>query len=309
MKIPYVERDFSPDSLAIIEQANQICESYAAQGYELTLRQLYYQFVARGWLANADRNYKRLGSIVNDARLGGLIDWEHVVDRTRFVRKNSHWDSPGDIIHSAARSFDRDRWEGQPTRVEVWIEKDALVGVIEDVCQRNDVPYFSCRGYTSQSEIWGAAQRLEHYLDKPGCEKVVVLHLGDHDPSGIDMTRDIGDRLALFFEGDGTDPDDLEVQRIALTMEQVERYNPPPNPAKLTDSRAVGYIDRYGHESWELDALNPDQLVSLIDRWVGEHRDSGLWVAANERVASERKILTATASRWPEVAEFLGEES
>jgi hypothetical protein len=305
MRIAYVSRDFSPGSLALIARANEICESYAAQGYELTLRQLYYQFVARGWLANADRNYKRLGSVVNDARLAGLIDWDHVVDRTRFVRQNSHWNSPGAVVRSAARGYDRDRWEGQPTRLEVWIEKDALVGVIENVCERNDVPYFSCRGYTSQSEIWGAAQRLEGYLSEDECENVVVLHLGDHDPSGIDMTRDITDRLSLFFEGDGLDPGDLDVRRIALTMDQVEQYNPPPNPAKLTDSRAVGYISRYGRESWELDALNPDQLVSLVDSWIDHYRDADLWASANERVEEERRVLTAAAARWPDVARFL----
>jgi hypothetical protein len=142
-KICYVSKNFSPDSLGIIETANHIVEEYAQQGFVLTLRQLYYQFVARDIIPNTQQSYKRLGSIVNDARLAGLIDWEYITDRTRNLQKNSHWSKPGDIIDSAALTYRVDLWEGQKRRVEVWIEKDALVGVIEGVCRELDVPFFS----------------------------------------------------------------------------------------------------------------------------------------------------------------------
>lgn len=149
----YVEKRFNPATLDVIARANEIIAEYAEQGFALTLRQLYYQFVARALLRNKQTEYKRLGSIVNDARLAGLIDWDHIQDRTRNLLSNSHWTDPAEIIDSAARSFEVDKWTGQEWRPEVWIEKDALLGVIEGVCVELDVPFFSCRGYTSQSEM------------------------------------------------------------------------------------------------------------------------------------------------------------
>lgn len=137
---------------------------------------------------------------MNDARLAGLMDWTHLEDRTRNLRSLSHWSDPRDILDSAAAGYRTDKWAHQPYRPEVWIEKDALVGVIEGVCEANDVPYFSCRDYTSQSEVWGAAQRLLRHVRRG--QIPVVLHLGDHDPSGLDMTRDITDRLGLFLGQD-----------------------------------------------------------------------------------------------------------
>lgn len=278
-KINYVDKNFSDSSLQIIQIANKIIKEYAAQGYDLTLRQLYYQFVARGLIANKQTEYKRLGSIINDARLAGYIDWLTIVDRTRNVQSNPHWDGPKDIVEACVQSFQIDKWAGQENRIEVWIEKDALVGVIENVCRRNDVSFFSCRGYTSQSEMWGAAQRLIAYEQHP-----VIIHLGDHDPSGIDMTRDIRDRLSLFMEGY------IEVHRIALNMDQVEQYDPPPNPAKITDSRAEKYIKKYGGESWELDALEPKVLEDLIDDKIAEFKDEELWAKAVRK--QDRHIVT-----------------
>ena len=183
-KIRYQKKSFRADSLEVIEQANAIIEVYAAQGFDLTLRQLFYQFVSRGLIPNKDSEYKRLGSIVNDARLAGLIDWEHITDRTRNLRGNAHWEQPQDIMRSAAYSFAINKWADQDYRPEVWIEKDALVGVIEGVCKTLDIDFFSCRGYTSQSEMWSAGRRLERYYLEG--QTPVVIHLGDHDPSGIE---------------------------------------------------------------------------------------------------------------------------
>lgn len=317
MRISYVPKKFGQGSLDIIRMANVICAEYQAQGLDITLRQLYYQFVSRDWLPNKDTEYKRLGSIINDARLAGLLDWKYIVDRTRNLRANSHWDDPAGVVESAAHSFMQDKWADQDHRVEVWIEKDALVGVLQACCPGEDVPYFSCRGYTSQSEVWGAAQRLGRYIDDG--KKVVILHLGDHDPSGIDMTRDIEHRLAMFIaqdrfdEPDGQDIQDylwavedvFEVQRIGLTWQQIQQYDPPPNPAKMTDARARGYIQRYGPSSWELDALEPTVLVDLIRRSVALYRDEDRWEAAVEREETERKVLTAASERWDEVRAFL----
>lgn len=298
-RIEYVPKTFSSAHMDLVRTAEEICRDYAAQGYDLTLRQLYYQFVARGFIPNKQTEYKRLGSVINDARLAGLLDWNYIVDRTRNLRGLSHWDNPESVIQSAAHGYRTDRWADQPYRVEVWIEKDALVGVITGVCQRNDVNYFSCRGYTSQSEVWGAGRRLAGY-ERRG-QKTLVIHLGDHDPSGVDMTRDIRDRLELFGA-------DTQVLRIALNMDQVEEHRPPPNPAKITDSRARGYIAEHGTSSWELDALEPSLLDSLIEEEIWAVRDADAWAASTAAMDEERALLDAVAERWTEVRDLVGGE-
>ncbi len=312
-KICYVERNFSKGSMDLIQKAEEICAEYEGKGFSLTLRQLYYQFVARDLIPNKDTEYKRLGSVINDARLAGLIDWNHIEDRTRFVRSNSHWDSPGDIMRSAASSYAVDKWESQPFRCEAWIEKDALVGVIEKVCREEDVPFFSCRGYTSQSEVWGAAQRLMGHVR--GGQNVRVIHLGDHDPSGIDMSRDIAERLGLFMRGTVRHENDswtittarrtVEVRRIALNMPQVEKYEPPPNPAKLTDSRCAGYIANYGDESWELDALSPETIAQLIEETINEGKDLVKWQRKVKEEGESKRLLNLASDQWHSLVDHI----
>jgi len=296
-KTIYVPKNFQPDSMEIIERAEQICNDYAAQGYDLTLRQLYYQFVARGWLANRDQNYKRLGSIINDARLAGLIDWDHLTDRTRNLQSLATWSSPSSIVDACARQYREDKWRDQPQYVEVWVEKEALAGVVARPADRWQVPYFSCRGYVSQSEMHAAAMRLRYHENVLG-QRVTVIHLGDHDPSGVDMTRDIQDRLNLFGCR-------ARVVRIALTMQQIDQYQPPPNPAKFTDSRASAYVDEFGTESWELDALDPATLDDLIETEITAHLDRELWDRTVDAEATGRDTLAAISDRWYDVAAFL----
>lgn len=296
-KICYVKRKFSAASMAQIKKANEIIAEYESQGFALTLRQLYYQFVARDLIPNNIKSYKNLGSVVNDGRLAGLIDWNHITDRTRSLKKRSHWESPADIIDAVARSYHIDMWENQEYRPEVWIEKDALAGVIEDVCEELDVPYFSCRGYTSQSEMWVGAQRIGTWAKKKN-QTPVIFHFGDHDPSGKDMTRDIVDRLEMFMGG-------VKLERLALNMDQVEKYQPPPNPAKLTDSRANAYVAEFGDDSWELDALEPKVLTALIRKNVDALKDKKVWAEDAERLAEEKGLLAKCSQKWDVIAESL----
>ena len=209
--------------MAVIENANSIIASYRAAGYTLTLRQLYYQFVSRDLLANTVQNYKMLGSVVCDARLAGMIDWDAIEDRTRNVRSLAAWDSPSQIVQSCAYQYRNDPWVRQRRRVEVWIEKEALAGVFERVCNAWQVPFFCCRGYTSISEVHKAALRFNMYQSQytqgtvpspqQKAQKVTILHFGDHDPSGIDMSRDIVDRLAVRdFKDVGMPFRDVEVE-------------------------------------------------------------------------------------------------
>ncbi len=297
-KIEYTPKKFSSGSIEIIEKANEIIDEYQAQGFNLTLRQLYYQFVARGLIANKQTEYKRLGSIVNDGRLAGLIDWDAIEDRTRNLEENSHWTNPADILASVRSSYQLDMWMGQKYRPEVWIEKEALIGVVEGVCQELDVPFFACRGYTSQSEQWRAGNRARR--NRLSGAYPVILHFGDHDPSGIDMTRDNTDRLDIFAPSAG-----VEVRRLALNMDQVTQYNPPPNPAKMTDSRFQGYAAEYGDESWELDALEPQVISDLIRNEVEGMINRRAWNARAKVMAEEKDLLGQLADDWDQVVRFL----
>lgn len=291
--------DYNPSSgtQLLIAHANVIIESYQAQGYTLTLRQLYYQFVARDLIENTPQSYKNLGAIIGRARKAGLIDWDAIEDRTRGLAGVPHWEKPSDIIATAANSFRLDKWANQKHRVEVWVEKEALAGVIGQVCRRLDVDYFSCRGYGSLSEMYSAGKRLAAYEDNG--QEVTIFHLGDHDPSGIDMTRDIEDRLYMFAN------QLVYVERLALNMDQIEIYNPPPNFAKLTDSRAGDYVRKYGYDSWELDALDPAVLDELITDAVLSVRDDNLWDPVEEEEKQHRALLSKASRNWRQVVDFL----
>lgn len=289
-KIKYQDIDFSPQKEQIIVRANQIIEKYYAMGYDLTLRQLYYQFVAhdyfpddwrytmvgnKKWVKdpngtkNAQPNYDALGDILGNARLAGLVDWERIVDRTRKLSTYKHYAKPSEVIKDSIDTFAMDYWADQEHYVEVWVEKDALREVIGRASAGRDVPYFACRGYTSISAMWEASQRI--LKRRLAGKDVHIIHLGDHDPSGIDMSRDIKDRLDMFC---GTP---IHVLRIALNMSQVRKYNPPPDPAKLSDSRAKSYIAKYGQYSWELDSLDPMILHDLIHRATDQYIDKEKW--------------------------------
>jgi hypothetical protein len=297
--IAYREKKIRGAGLAIIVQANKILDEYASQGFDLTLRQLYYQFVARGLIENTVRSYKRLGGIIDDGRMCGLIDWERIEDRTRSLKGKPHFDDVPQVLKSAIWSYHLNRWSNQDHYVEVWCEKEALIGIFERAATQWDCPYFACRGYVSQSEMWRASGRMIEHRDQG--QVPVILHFGDHDPSGIDMTRDIQDRLLTFGV-------DVTVRRLALNMDQVTKYNPPPNPAKDTDARFQGYMDRYGDESWELDALDPKVLMALVARAVEDYRDPRRWREVMEREQNDLSTLQVLKDRWPEVWSYINKK-
>ena len=112
MKIAYEDWKPRGEAIRLVEIANEICAEMAEQGYDLTLRQLYYQFVARGYIPNTERSYKNLGNTINRARLAGLLDWNYIEDRTRNLSGLPHSDSPADLIADQERRFFLDLWAG-----------------------------------------------------------------------------------------------------------------------------------------------------------------------------------------------------
>ena len=173
------------------------------------------------------------------------------------------------------------------------------MGLIEDMCRDNDVPFFSSRGYNSSSEMWSSSQRCAECSINHD-QVPIIFHLGDHDPSGNDMTRDIIDRMKLFVGG-------VEVKRLALNMDQIDKFNPPPNPAKVTDPRFIAYIAEFGDKSWELDALEPGVIVDVIKRAIESVKDDDAWEEAVEQEDEGRSLLHSVSERWEEVISLLNE--
>lgn len=288
---------FRPAGLKVVEQANAIIGQYRAQGLTLTVRQLYYRFVAAGLIENTQRSYKNLASIIDLGRKRGKIDWSAIEDRTRNVERPAAWDSVEQIVAAIAEQYKEDPWAEQTSKVEVWVEKEALVGVVEQACRDLRVPFLACRGYLSQSEAYAAGKRFAKA--KEDGYQPVIFHLGDHDPSGIDMTRDNAKRVREFSRGA------VEVVRLGLNMDQIDQYDPPPNPAKETDSRFEGYRDAYGDESWELDALEPAVLIELIQTAVRGRIDFTKWDAHMEQEAEKREALSEASDHWSGVERYL----
>jgi len=313
-KIRYRTFKFKPETLERIDKVNQIVQQYAAQGIYLTLRGIYYQFVSRDWFpeswkdpktgsTNNEKSYDKLGNIIADGRLAGLIDWDGVVDRTRQVRELNSWRNPQTIVKACSEQFRLDKWANQDHYIEVWVEKDAALGSIETVCNENFVPYMSCRGYASASEIWTAGHnRFKPRVHKKKCH---VLYLGDHDPSGLDMPRDLQERLDMFTRA----PGGVSLERLALNMDQVDQYNPPPNPTKMTDSRAAKYVEEYGETCWELDALDPVVIRDLIQNAIDQYKDVDRWQEALDEEKEARGHLASIARNWEDVVDNLPVET
>lgn len=240
-----------------LERINSILEEYREDGYVLTLRQLYYQLVSRDIIPNQQKEYAKLSLLLTKGRMAGVVDWEIIEDRVRKPHLPYWVDGIEDAIKDTIRQYRLNRQEGQENYIEVWIEKDALSGVLRRITEKYHIRLMVNRGYSSTSAMYDAYKRFRYEMvvnDKKG----IILYLGDHDPSGLDMIRDIKDRLLEFGVN-------VEVNQIGLTQQQIKQYNPPPNPAKIKDPRAKWYIEEYGNTSWEVDALPPKILNTLVE--------------------------------------------
>jgi len=316
----YTNKQLSASSIGVIAQANAIIAEYTAAGYRMTLRQLYYQFVSKNLIKNEQKSYKRLANIISEGRLAGLVDWNAIEDRGRVPGIPHTWDSIDDVlkaIKGTARSYTIDHWKNQPTYVELWVEKQALASVLEPLARQHQVTLMINKGYSSQSAMYESAMRFRAAMGTEGevelfdpdfhdpdakedfdgtlhmesDRKGLLLYLGDHDPSGEDMVRDIRDRMRMF----GVHSEMFEVQKVALTTEQVRKYKPPVNPAKFSDPRASNYVAIHGPRSWEVDALSPPILSRIITEAIVEAIDADaldetLDEEKSDRVRLEKKL-------------------
>lgn len=281
---------FHKQNLKLIALCDSIVNEYRAGGYMMTVRQIYYQLVARGHIENTVRSYDNVQNLLTNARMAGMIDWDAIEDRTRAFSDRSHWTSGRDILYGAAQGYHEDLWLSQETRVFVVIEKEALAGVLERVCHEYDCPLLPARGYPSASTL----REFAKTRIMGATRQIVVLHLGDHDPSGIDMSRDLAERLATFSR----DTVDIDFKRIALNMDQVEELKPPPNPAKASDARFESYRAQFGEESWELDALPTQYLHKLVENAVLDYIDMDAWEQAHARITNVKAKLRKLADEY-----------
>lgn len=277
----------------LLNQMQDIVEDYLDQNITLTNRQLYYQLVSRGIIPNADEIYSRICKFLTDARYAGLIDWEAIEDRGRIPSKCTEWENIKDLIESAVYSYRLPRWSDQDYYIELYCEKQAMESIFQPISHKSHIVFGVNRGYSSASAMYDLAQRIKDKINEG--KKVRILYLGDHDPSGLDMIRDIDDRIFEFLTTGDNCIDvpeyGFQVIPLALNMKQIEKYNPPPNPAKITDPRAKWYIKEYGNKSWELDALEPKVLIEIAKIGIRKFLDEEKYEYWIERENNEKTAL------------------
>lgn len=266
MKHAFREQRITPQREAQITLVNDILEEYAAEGYKLTLRQIYYQLVGRGIIENEAKEYNRVGKTLEIGRYNGLIDWDMIEDRTRVPYLDYCVASIQNALEDTVEYFKYDRQEEQTYHMEIWTEKDAVSNILRKISSPYHIKLLINRGYTSSSAIYKSFKKIlaESIVGRP----TKILYVGDHDPSGLDMLRDIETRLKEF--GLTTD---FEIVHVALTKEQIDQYRLPENFAKITDPRAHRYIAEHGESSWELDALRPKVLHRIVNDAVLKYLD------------------------------------
>ncbi len=259
----------------LLEQCRDILAEY---GDQITVRQLYYRLVAQLAIPNSQRAYKNLVGALTKWRKGGEVDPRAFTDLTREPElPHCHLDL-ADYLQEVASGYARDRWQGQRTHPEVWVEKQALATVFLPVCRRLQVTLQVCRGYASISMLVEAADR--------GASE--IIYFGDFDPSGVDIPRSVADELRLTWGCAAR----LEVK--ALLPEQIAEHGLPPAPAKAGDSRTAGFRLAHGNETVELDALPPSVLSELIESSVMAFvDDKEEWEAASVEERDERRRLRA----------------
>ena len=238
---------------AEVEAIREAAHDELSEGHPMTLRQVHYRLVGRGdtTYTNTRVDYNQLSKWLVRDRQEGVIPWEWIEDRLRKPRRVSMWDDLADFMATVRRSYRRDVWQDQPEYVEAWLEKDALSGIFEGVLQPYGVTLNVGRGFDSATSVKDAADRFG------AGDGITVLYFGDFDPSGEDMVRSLRDRLREL----GSEP---EIVKCALTFEDIERYDLPPDFTKATDTRRAAFVARYGDVAVELDALPANVLRERI---------------------------------------------
>lgn len=264
-------------TLQLIEDAYQVLAEYNP----MTLRQCYYQLVSKHVIDNNMSQYKRLSNALVQARQQGLIPWEWIEDRVRQPQAVSMWADLTAFMKTVRQAYRKDIWSNQPGYLEVWLEKDALSGVFRDITSTYGVTLVVGRGYNSWSAYKDAADRIA-CQDKP----TTILYFGDFDPSGMDITRALADGLRFFGSSQ-----EIQIERVALTKNDVITYDLPPDFTKKTDTRSKAFIAKYGDIAVELDALPLPVLQDKIRGGIRRNLDLTQLTETEKEEEKEQKRL------------------
>jgi hypothetical protein len=248
-------------------------------GQPMTVRQVFYQATVRGLVEKAETGYSKVQTDLTVMRRSGDLPYFYLADNTRWQRKPRTFDGVAEALEHTARFYRKSLWTNADCYVEIWLEKDALAGVVLPVTSMFDVPLMVARGYASLSFLHSAAEVIND-LDVP----TFIYHCGDFDPSGVNAGEKIEETLREMA------PDaDILFERIAVTREQIEEWDLPTRPTKTSDSRARGF----GEISVELDAIDPNQLRELVQTAIEEHLPAEEYEVLKAAEASERELLTS----------------
>jgi hypothetical protein len=266
------------------EQLAAIVEAQAP----MTVRQVFYQAVVRGFVDKSDGGYNIVQRAVVDLRKMGAISWEDITDHTRWMRKPQTYTGLEHAVWVTATTYRRILAPAMDAHVEVWIEKEALIGVIDDICAEYDVALMPCRGFPSQSSLYSASEAMRDAYDREG-KPTVVYYLGDHDPSGVLIDPAIRKGLAEHL-GDGVP---YTVQRLAVLPVQIAAWDLPTRPTKRAGNR---HAQGFAGESVELDAIEPDTLRSIVREAIESHFDPAQLEALRRTEQAERETLERLAA-------------
>lgn len=248
----------------------------------MTVRQVFYQAVSRGVVEKKESEYKgTVGRLLKEMRLDDELAWDWIADNTRWMRKPTSFNGTEEALQRTAKLYRRDLWADADAYVEIWLEKEALAGVLVDVTDVYDVPLMVSRGYSSLSYLHSAAETITA-KDKPA----YLYYFGDHDPSGVDIPRNIQARLEEFAPWA-----DVTFEVVAVTPEQIDQYSLPTRPTKKSDTRSK----KFSGESVELDAIAPDDLRALCQSCIDRHSDQDRLAILKVAEESERSILMGMA--------------
>jgi len=247
-----------------------------------TVRQVFYRLVSAGVIAKTEAEYKTtVTRLLTEMRRAREVPFGWISDNTRWMRKPTTFDSYEDALLSTARTYRRALWQEQPVYVEVWLEKDALAGVLYEVTEKWDVPLMVTRGYPSLTYLHEAAESVA-YQEKPA----FIYYFGDLDPSGLDIPKKVEAGLREFA------PEaEIHFERVAVTPVQIKRWQLPTRPTKKTDSRSKSFTG----ESVEVDAIPSHDLRALARECIDRHIDREVLARVQLVEKSERATLLSYA--------------
>lgn len=248
----------------------------------MTVRQVFYQATVQGLVDKSEAGYAKVQTDLVYLRREGLMPYDWLADNTRWQRRPQTFSSIEQALADTARFYRKSLWDQVSAYVEVWLEKDALAGVVLPVTDQYDVPLMVSRGYASLSFLHSAA-RYMNSLDCPA----YIYHFGDFDPSGVNAAEKIDATLRELAPAA-----DIRFQRVAVTPAQIRTYNLPSRPTKATDTRAKSFGDV---ESVELDAIPPGLLRDLVERCITRHLPQDEFQRLLKIESVERETLASIA--------------